>query len=86
MSTMLEASSQRRVDQLKELRDKLASAIDECASMRDLAALSRQYRETIREIEEIEGTIEETDEIKKLLDKRVEDGKANPVRKNRTEI
>lgn len=56
-----------RLDQLFALRQKLALAIDDCESMRDLAALSKQYRETIKEIEEIEGSEPKDDEITKLL-------------------
>lgn len=56
-----------RLTRLLALRDKLEEAINECDSKRDLAALSRQYRETLKEIEEIEGAEDETDEIAKLL-------------------
>ena len=38
-----------------------------CDSKRDLAALSRQYRETIKEIEEIEGANNDGDEIAQIL-------------------
>ena len=72
-----------RLDQLIALRDKLADAIDSCQSMRDLAALSRQYRETIREIEGIEGTEPDGDEISEILEKRAADGQPGAVRKNR---
>ena len=73
-----------RVDQLTALRDRLADAIDNCESMRDLAALSRQYRETIKEIEEIEGTAGDNDEIGELLAERAADGKPGAVRKDRS--
>ena len=56
-----------RLDRLISLRDKLEAAIDECDSKRDLAALSRQYRETLKEIEEIEGVNDGEDEIDKIL-------------------
>lgn len=58
-----------RLDRLISLRDKLEIAIDGCDSKRDLAALSRQYRETLREIEEIEG-VENDDEIARILSER----------------
>ena len=73
-----------RVEQLTALRDRLADAIDNCESMRDLAALSRQYRETIKEIEEIEGTAGDNDEIGELLAERAADGKPGAVRKDRS--
>ena len=82
MSSLIEAKD--RLGQLIALRDRLASAIDLCESMRDLAALSRQYRETIREIEEIEGTADDGDEISEILAERAADGKPGAVRKART--
>lgn len=78
MSSLLNATG--RLSQLIELRDKLATAIDECESMRDLAALSRQYRETIREIEEIEGQGMNNDEIAEILTERDSMGKPGAVR------
>lgn len=78
MSSLLNATG--RLSQLIELRDKLAAAIDECESMRDLAALSRQYRETIREIEEIEGQGMSNDEIAEILTERDSLGKPGAVR------
>lgn len=87
MNSLVKASKTgNRLEQLVELRNKLATAIDNCESMRDLAALSRQYRETIREIEEIEGDGTENDEIKEILGFRSEHGKSGAVRKDRTEV
>lgn len=68
-----------RLEQLCKLRDTLAKSIDGCESMRDLAALSRQYRETIKEIEEIRGVTDE-DEISEILSARKADGKSDTVR------
>ena len=67
MSLLKASESSNRITQLIELRKALAEAIDRCESARDLAALSRQYRETIREIEEIEGGTDGEDEIDKIL-------------------
>ena len=72
-----------RLSQLIALRDKLAEAIDNCESMRDLAALARQYRDTIKEIEEIEGTDNANDEISEILAELSADGQPRAVRKNR---
>lgn len=69
-----------RFDRLIELRDILESAISECDSKRDLAALSRQYRETLREIEEIESEEDNSDEIAAILSERGEEGKPGAVR------
>ena len=63
-------SGNSRLDRLIRLRDTLERAIDECESKRDLAALSRQYRETMKEIEEIEGAETDGDEITELLSSR----------------
>lgn len=60
-------SSLGRLEQLIELRDILAASIDGCDSMRDLASLSRQYRETIREIESIESGEDDGDEIASII-------------------
>lgn len=62
-----QASNLGRLEQLTTLRDILASSIDECDSMRDLASLSRQYRETIREIESIESGEDDGDEIASII-------------------
>ena len=56
-----------RLSQLKELRDILADEINSRPGARDLAQLAKQYRETLKEIEELEGNNVEEDEIEKLL-------------------
>ena len=77
-----------RLEKLKTLADKLAALIDradtDADDARQLATLAKQYRETIKEIEEIEGSNEETDEIGAILSERASDGKPGAVRKNRT--
>ena len=84
MGSLYETSeSGNRFQQLVELRNKVAKAIDICESMRDLASLSRQYREIIKEIEEIEGNDSE-DEIADILKGREADGKSRTVRPSRT--
>ena len=45
------AASGDRVQALRQLRDTLATAIDECESGRDLAALSRQMTEVLALLE-----------------------------------
>lgn len=72
-----------RLDKLHRLRDTLEAAIDECESKRDLAALARQYRETLKEIEEIEGVTDENDEIAKILEDVAADGLSRAVRARR---
>ena len=71
-----------RLEKLKDLEATLYAAMDG-TSVRELAAIARQYRETIREIEEIEGTAGDNDEIGEILAERAADGKPGAVRKNR---
>ena len=66
-----------RLDQLKELLLILAKEIDDGPGARDMASLVKQYRETAKEIEEIEGNGEQEDEIAKLLG---DNGGPRPVR------
>lgn len=54
------------IRELETLAARLADAIDACESMRDMAALSRQYRETIRELNGLKGTAED-DPIKAIM-------------------
>lgn len=80
MAGMTDITSGTRLEQLKELREILASEIDKRPGARDLAQLSKQYRETLREIEEIEELEEDNDEIAEILSERKTAGKAGPVR------
>ena len=66
-----------RVEQLRELLLILAKEIDDGPGARDMASLARQYRETLKEIEEIEGANDDTDEIAKLLSDDGESGTDN---------
>ena len=81
-----------RLDQLKTLAHELAVSIDiaykgeEKENFRQMASLAKQYRETIAEIEELEGTGESDDEIGEILQERAADGKSGAVRKNRAKV
>ena len=75
-----------RLAQLKALLEVLAASIDDKPGARDLAQLSKQYRETLKEIEEMEGVAKDNDEIGELLAERAADGKPGAVRKNRAEL
>ena len=68
-----------RLEKLKRLEAILAAGIREC-EVDKLASLARQYRETIREIEEIEGQADNGDNISKILSRRESDGKPGAVR------
>lgn len=73
-----------RLDQLKVLASILAKQIDSPEKNDNIAQLARQYRETIREIEEIEGADDRGDQIKEILEGRKADGKPGAVRQNRS--
>lgn len=76
-----------RKERLIELRDKLHDAIERCESMRDLPPLARQYRETLTEIEEIEGSgADEHDELNDILRHRELNGLPGAVRQNRSAV
>lgn len=81
---ILDTLSESRLIQLKELLVVLADAIDNKPGARDLAQLAKQYRETLKEIDELEGSEPEHDEIATLLGGS--DGVPGPIRKNITEI
>lgn len=68
-----------RLVKLKALELRLLEFMDN-ADNRTLAALARQYRETIREIEEIEGASKQDDEISEILSDREAAGESRSVR------
>lgn len=77
---MINVVNEPRVEQLKELLTVLAEQIDDKPGARDMASLARQYRETLKEIEEIEGTTDDGDEIAQILSDVDADGNARAVR------
>ena len=68
-----------RLEKLKTLEAKLCVSMT-TADSKSLAGIAKQYRETLKEIEEIEGTTDNDDDIGQLLAKREADGKAGAVR------
>ena len=85
--TISEANrTEDRLGKLKALAERLAAEMDKVKYSKDLPPLAKQYRETIREIEEIDGGNKETDEISELLGQRVSDGKTGTVRKDKTKV
>jgi hypothetical protein len=87
MATMKSITARgTRLEQLKQLAKVLASGIDACEDCRALPALTKQYRETIREIEEIEGADNDGDEIGEILAERENDGKPGAVRTHRSGV
>ena len=67
-----------RIDKLKELEIRLYDAM-ETADYKTLPGLAKQYRETIREIDDLEGGATD-EEIEDILQQRQCDGKAGAVR------
>lgn len=55
-----------RLEKLKDLEQEIYSLMKK-ANSRTFATLARQYRETLKEIEEIEGSDSKDDEIEKIL-------------------
>lgn len=70
-----------RLEKLKELEKDLYDLMKR-ANSRSIAPLARQYREVLREIEEIEGAEAHNDEIGEILSRRDTDGKPGAVRQN----
>ena len=70
-----------RLDKLKELEAVLQNArmVVDCDK---IAPIAKQYRETVREIEEIEGLKGNTDEISEILSRRSADGVSGSLGKN----
>lgn len=58
-----------RLDKLKALEERLRRSMALCET-KELAALARQYRETLKDIAEIEGAETDGDEITELLSSR----------------
>ena len=83
---MREATEKPRLEQLKELLIILADEIDKRPGARDLAQLVKQYRETSKEIEEIEGATIHDDEIAEILSERESNGEARSVRKDLSKV
>lgn len=55
-----------RIDKLRELEQDLTMRMERCET-REFAALARQYRETIREIDEIENGEDADDRAAQLV-------------------
>ena len=68
-----------RLEKLKELETYLYEAM-QTAENKELASIARQYRETLREIEEIESEKDNGDEIAAILSERDDEGKPGAVR------
>ena len=68
-----------RLEKLRELEEVLHRGLQDCDTDK-IASLARQYRETLKEIEEIEGAAANDDDIAEILSEREANGKAGAVR------
>ena len=80
MRSVTVSRNKTRLDRLKELAKVLAREIDSAEDRKAIPQLARQYRETLKEIEEIEGSADEGDEIASILSERDNNGKPGAVR------
>lgn len=69
-----------RLESLKALALLLAEQLDNKPDIKNLAPLSKQYRETIAEIDLLEGMNDTDDEIGEILSERKADGKSGSIR------
>lgn len=69
-----------RLESLKALALLLAEQLDNKPDIKNLAPLSKQYRETIAEIDLLEGMNDTDDEINEILSERKADGKSGSIR------
>ena len=70
-----------RLEKLRELEAVLQNALQK-TEYDKVAPIAKQYRETIKEIEEIEGQKGNTDEISEILSRRSADGSTGSIAKN----
>ena len=74
-----------RLEKLKALEAKLYVAM-ETAGNKEIAAIAKQYRETVKEIEEIDGEKHADNDIANILRDRKSAGRAGSVRKGRAGV
>lgn len=55
------------LDGLKALAEHLADELDECGDQKLVAGLARQYRETMTQIDSLEGGADEDDQIAAII-------------------
>ena len=72
-----------RLDKLKRLEDDIYALMQK-ANSRTYSSLAKQYRETIKEIEEIEGGVDQSDEIAQILNSQ--NGEPGAIRKDRAKV
>lgn len=68
--SLRKASSEGRLAALRELRHVLATAIDECESMRDLAALTNRFQSVLAEIDDLKPGEQKGDAVDEIAKRR----------------
>lgn len=81
---MRAADDRSRVDRLAIARDRLAAAIDDCESMRDLPSLIREYRAVMEELEKLTPTAKAGDPVDEIAKRRSARGAGAAPRQRRT--
>ena len=75
------------LEMLKSLALLLAKELEEPTEKTNIAMVAKQYRETLNEIDELEGANKsDEDELGELLQRRSDNGKPGAVRKNRSGV
>nr|DAX27489.1 MAG TPA: hypothetical protein [Caudoviricetes sp.] len=81
MSTLKKITKNKtELEKLKELSLILAESIDNGLPPKELSGIAKQYRETILEIERLEGVTSGEDEISEIIEERKAKGKSGSVR------
>lgn len=70
VSSVADAAREGRLEGLYALRDRLATAVDECDSMRDLASLSLRLTEVLAQIEDSSVGTGETSPLDEIAARR----------------
>lgn len=70
MSLKESASTGDRLAALRDLRDLLARSIEECESLRDMAALSGRFQAVLEDISKLEGPKEVGDGVDEIAQRR----------------
>lgn len=74
------------LERLKTLAGILAKRIDAPSETDNVAQLSKQYRDTIAEIDRIEGSNDTDDELSEIIKSRADHGKPGAIRKDLSKL
>lgn len=74
-----------QIGELEALAEILSEQL-QAADEKTVAAIAKQYRETLCEIERVKGMEQTNDEIDDILSRRVSDGKPGAIRPDSTVV